>query len=167
MIYRCPLYFWANFAFANQCINNLFKYCFGIYSPCLTFAPGEMAEWSNAVVLKTIVCNRTGGSNPSLSASNADRMVCIFYLLPMFYVYIIYSNEYDKYYIGQTNDFNQRLLRHNSGSELYTSKYLPWEKVLVLPKSSRAAAMELEKKLKNLNKMKLLAFIEKYANSGV
>ena len=29
---------------------------------------GEMAEWSNAVVLKTIVRQRTGGSNPSLSA---------------------------------------------------------------------------------------------------
>ncbi len=27
-----------------------------------------MAEWSNAVVLKTIVLQGTGGSNPSLSA---------------------------------------------------------------------------------------------------
>ena len=27
-----------------------------------------MAEWSIAVVLKTIDCNRSGGSNPSLSA---------------------------------------------------------------------------------------------------
>jgi hypothetical protein len=29
---------------------------------------GEMAEWSNAAVLKTVVCHRTGGSNPSFSA---------------------------------------------------------------------------------------------------
>ena len=28
----------------------------------------EMAEWSNAAVLKTVDCNRSGGSNPSLSA---------------------------------------------------------------------------------------------------
>ena len=28
-----------------------------------------MAEWSNAVVLKTIVPKGTGGSNPSLSAT--------------------------------------------------------------------------------------------------
>jgi len=27
-----------------------------------------MAEWSIAIVLKTIDCNRSGGSNPSLSA---------------------------------------------------------------------------------------------------
>ncbi len=29
---------------------------------------GEMAEWSIAAVLKTVDCNRSGGSNPSLSA---------------------------------------------------------------------------------------------------
>ncbi len=34
----------------------------------LCIPKGEMAEWSNAVVLKTIVRQRTGGSNPSLSA---------------------------------------------------------------------------------------------------
>ncbi len=34
-----------------------------------TFAPGEMAEWSNAAVLKTVVPKGTGGSNPSLSAN--------------------------------------------------------------------------------------------------
>lgn len=27
-----------------------------------------MAEWSNAAVLKTVDCQRSGGSNPSLSA---------------------------------------------------------------------------------------------------
>ena len=30
---------------------------------------GEMAEWSNAAVLKTVDLNGSGGSNPSLSAS--------------------------------------------------------------------------------------------------
>ncbi len=33
-------------------------------------ARGEMAEWSNAVVLKTIEGHTSGGSNPSLSAQN-------------------------------------------------------------------------------------------------
>ena len=39
------------------------------YLKFFTFAPGEMAERSNAAVLKTVDCNRSGGSNPSLSAS--------------------------------------------------------------------------------------------------
>jgi hypothetical protein len=29
---------------------------------------GEVAEWSNAAVLKTVVLRGTGGSNPSFSA---------------------------------------------------------------------------------------------------
>ena len=33
------------------------------------FIFGEMAERSNAAVLKTVDCNRSGGSNPSLSAN--------------------------------------------------------------------------------------------------
>ena len=34
---------------------------------------GEMAERSNAAVLKTVDCNRSGGSNPSFSASFLTR----------------------------------------------------------------------------------------------
>ena len=32
-------------------------------------AQGEMAEWSNAAVLKTVEGHTSGGSNPSFSAS--------------------------------------------------------------------------------------------------
>ena len=35
-----------------------------------TFVAGEMAEWSNAAVLKTVDLHGSGGSNPSLSAKN-------------------------------------------------------------------------------------------------
>ena len=31
---------------------------------------GEVAEWSNAAVLKTVDSKGSGGSNPSLSANN-------------------------------------------------------------------------------------------------
>lgn len=34
----------------------------------IKFDIGEMAEWSNAAVLKTVDLNGSGGSNPSLSA---------------------------------------------------------------------------------------------------
>lgn len=33
-----------------------------------TFAPGEVAEWSIAAVLKTVEGHTSGGSNPSFSA---------------------------------------------------------------------------------------------------
>lgn len=34
---------------------------------------GEMAEWSIAAVLKTVDCNRSGGSNPSFSAEKNPK----------------------------------------------------------------------------------------------
>tara|TARA_B100000886_G_scaffold310122_1_gene244712 strand:- start:163 stop:336 length:174 start_codon:yes stop_codon:yes gene_type:complete len=42
---------------------------------------GEMAEWSNAVVLKTIVQKCTGGSNPSLSAKRSGYNQAFFNLV--------------------------------------------------------------------------------------
>ena len=80
----------------------------------------------------------------------------------MYFVYIIYSNSHNKYYVGQTNNFDMRIARHNSGTERYTSAYKPWEKVLVIEKSTRSEAVILERKLKNLNRERLLQFIEKY-----
>ena len=37
------------------------------------FPQGEMVEWSITTVLKTVVPRGTGGSNPSLSATNAEN----------------------------------------------------------------------------------------------
>ena len=37
------------------------------------FVPGEMAEWAIAAVLKTVELRGSGGSNPSLSATNAEN----------------------------------------------------------------------------------------------
>lgn len=39
----------------------------------IKFDIGEMAEWSNAAVLKTVDLNGSGGSNPSLSAERAGQ----------------------------------------------------------------------------------------------
>ena len=42
---------------------------------------GEMAEWSNALVLKTSEGHTSGGSNPSFSAKKRIRLWRIFYFL--------------------------------------------------------------------------------------
>lgn len=79
-----------------------------------------------------------------------------------YYVYINYSEKADKYYIGQTENIESRILLHNSGLVQSTSPYVPWVTVLLIEKSSRSEAMGLEKKLKNLNRARLLQFLEKY-----
>ena len=80
-----------------------------------------------------------------------------------FFVYILYSPSFDKFYIGQTNNAEQRLARHNAGSEKATQPNRPWILKWHGKKKSRAEAMSLEKKLKNLSKQRLIAFIEKYS----
>lgn len=62
-----------------------FKKTFEYPAAYYNFVLGEMAEWSNAAVLKTVNCNRFGGSNPSLSAQrdkHAKTAVCPFSFLP-------------------------------------------------------------------------------------
>ena len=47
---------------------NICSLKFLIMELICTFATGELAEWSNAAVLKTVEGHTSGGSNPSLSA---------------------------------------------------------------------------------------------------
>ena len=79
-----------------------------------------------------------------------------------YFVYILYSEAYDKFYVGQTANPVDRLRRHNAGTESATRPYRPWVMKLFLEKGSRAEAMMLEKKLKNLSKERLMAFVHKY-----
>lgn len=64
-----------------------------------------------------------------------------------YYVYILYSEVQNKYYIGSTQDVTERLDRHNSGKENYTRKYIPWNLVLSLKKATRSEAFQLEIKI--------------------
>jgi len=42
------------------------------------------------------------------------------------YLYIIYSASWDKYYTGITQDLEDRLLRHNQGRNKSTRGGAPW-----------------------------------------
>ena len=66
-----------------------------------------------------------------------------------YYVYIIRSLKNDKFYIGQTNDLDKRLQRHNGGYEKATKNKGPWVLFAYLKSESRVQAMKTEKKIKN------------------
>ena len=84
----------------------------------------------------------------------------------MYYVYILYSLDFDRFYIGQSQDIELRLIYHNSGYEKSTSPYKPWKLMLSIEKQTRSEAIILERKLKNLNRQRILAFIEKYGKGS-
>ena len=77
-------------------------------------------------------------------------------------VYILYSASLDAFYKGQTNDVGARLARHNSRLERSTAPGVPWTLLWTAEKASRAGAMELERKLKNLSRVRLVAFMLKH-----
>ena len=81
-----------------------------------------------------------------------------------FYVYILYSEKTNQFYKGQTDNVKNRLKRHNAGKENFTSKGRPWVLLWFCQKKSRKEALALEKKLKNMSRKKLIAFMKKYNN---
>jgi len=84
-----------------------------------------------------------------------------------YFVYILYSEGFQKYYVGQTNDIKDRMSRHNKGYNESTKPYRPWKLLFAIEKNSRSEAVILEKKLKNLSKIKLSEFIKKHSNNHI
>jgi putative endonuclease len=51
-----------------------------------------------------------------------------FFITVMYYIYILHSISFDKYYVGYTSDISRRIEEHNTSTRnTYTSKYRPWK----------------------------------------
>ncbi len=74
----------------------------------------------------------------------------------IYFVYIIQSVNYDKLYIGQTQDLNKRISDHNNGRSKYTKPFKPWKLFAYKEFSSRSEAMAAERKLKNMKSRKVV-----------
>ena len=75
-----------------------------------------------------------------------------FLFAAVFYIYILYSLNSDKYYIGMTSDVVRRIAEHNDPSRAnkYTAKHIPWELKLFFEISDiRGEALIVERFLKN------------------
>ena len=44
----------------------------------------------------------------------------------MFYVYVLYSKMFNRYYVGITNRLEDRLNEHNKGKTKSTKAFIPW-----------------------------------------
>ena len=77
----------------------------------------------------------------------------------MFYVYLIESLMNGRYYIGQTDDIDKRIKRHNQGRNISTKAYIPWKLKWWKEFETRSAAVKVETKIKRIKKR---IEIEKY-----
>jgi len=67
-----------------------------------------------------------------------------------YYVYCLYSEVYDKIYIGFTRDLTNRMIWHNEKSQRgYTTKFRPWKVVYTEVYETETAARAREKYLKS------------------
>ena len=82
----------------------------------------------------------------------------------LYYIYILYSQTSDLYYVGYTNNYQRRLRQHNeSEKNTYTSKHRPWFiKAIFECGNNEADAIRLEKFIK---KQKSKIFLQRFIDS--
>ena len=86
----------------------------------------------------------------------------------MYWVYILYSKEHGKTYVGQSKDVERRLQEHNvTGTSGYTKRYRPWVLIHVEQYASRSEAIKRERFLKTgVGRVFVREMVEKYLNKG-
>ena len=86
-----------------------------------------------------------------LSKSSTQKLG-FFYIYMKHYVYIIYSENFDKYYKGYTTHPQLRLQEHNDGLSRYTKHFTPWKLVFLQSFETKTEALIRERKLKKYSK---------------
>jgi putative endonuclease len=79
-----------------------------------------------------------------------------------FFTYVLYSELFDRLYIGQTDNLERRLLQHKKGKVPSTKPYIPFKLVQVEEFPTREEALKREKTLKlGRERKRLRKFITK------
>ena len=66
-----------------------------------------------------------------------------------YFVYILYSNKIDRYYVGFSSDVERRLFYHNLGKKGWTKRGVPWKLVYKFKCKDKKHAMLVEKIIKS------------------
>ena len=66
-----------------------------------------------------------------------------------YYVYILYSEKIDRYYVGMSHDVETRLLYHNLGRKGWTKRGIPWRVVYRILCRDKQHALKLERYIKS------------------
>jgi len=79
-------------------------------------------------------------------------------------VYIIYSNDLGKFYVGETSDLNKRLEEHKTGFYVnsFTSKAQDWVLFFQIVCGSKNQAVKIEKHIKNMKSTIYIRNLKKY-----
>jgi putative endonuclease len=76
-----------------------------------------------------------------------------------FYVYILFSEKLNRYYIGQTQDLTERLRKHRFSKDHYTGKADDWVLKYKEEYSNREDAISRECLIKSKKSRKYIEFL--------
>ncbi len=65
-----------------------------------------------------------------------------------YWVYILHSEMFDRYYVGQSENPERRLEFHNSIEKGFTARYRPWKLVYKKECETREDAIRIENSIK-------------------
>ena len=82
----------------------------------------------------------------------------------MHFVYILYSEKIDSFYVGQTFDVPSRIDKHNQGyyKHKFTARGVPWTLFLSIPCQNKAQALLIEKHIKRMKSKAYIRNLIKY-----
>ncbi len=87
----------------------------------------------------------------------------------IFYVYILYSESLKRYYIGQTEDIEKRLDKHNTKEtdrNDFTQKGIPWHLIISFKCANRKQALKVEQHIKKMKSKTYILNLQKYPEMG-
>jgi len=79
--------------------------------------------------------------------------------LSMFYVYILYSSDTDRYYVGTCANMNIRFEQHNTGRNKSTKAGVPWIIKYTETFTTLAAARKRELEIKKKKSRKYIEWL--------
>ena len=82
----------------------------------------------------------------------------------MYWLYILYSKNLDRYYIGISQNPDQRLSFHNHSPKGWTKRGRPWVEVFRHPFPNRSEAQRAERFIK---RQKSRAFIQRVISGEI
>jgi len=82
----------------------------------------------------------------------------------MAWIYILYSEKKNRYYVGSTEDIERRLVEHNRGHTEWTRAGIPWQLMASQEVPTLGEARSGERYLK---KLKSRLILQKIIESGI
>ena len=82
----------------------------------------------------------------------------------MSYVYILYSESLNRYYVGEASNINKRVEQHNSGfySTAFTKQVSDWVLFHVIDCKDRVQARKIETHIKKMKSKTYIQNLKKY-----